>query len=274
MSVAQVTSISQKTSSTPGPVEHEQGEGGDARRRAKPQPRLTRRLASRPSRAPPRRRRRSRARRREARDDAALRSSSVSIWPTGIEIFARRRAGSATSKRERRHRPSAARARACRPIREHHRGRAGGDQQPERPAAEHRWRRSATAIITTPAAKRVGRSDWRPTGRLRRSLIGRRSAARARRNRPAPARSAVAVEIGPERVDEQQFGISRLPEQEVGQALLARGADQQVERRQIGGVERAPRSSPRRSSSGAQLARRGPAGQRCGRLRPARPRAP
>src|SRR3546814_6283460 len=40
-----------------------------------------------------------------------------------------------------------------------------------------------------------------------------------------------AVEIGPQRIDEQQFGISRLPQQEVRQPALARGADEQIERR-------------------------------------------
>src|SRR3546814_12370903 len=46
-----------------------------------------------------------------------------------------------------------------------------------------------------------------------------------------------AVEIGPQRIDEQQFGISRLPQQEVRQPALARGADEQIERRQAGGIE-------------------------------------
>ena len=86
------------------------------------------------------------------------------------------------------------------------------------------------------------RSDHRDAGDRLRIERARSSAAEAplarARNRRAPRANAGLVEIGPERVDEQQFGIGRLPEQEVGQALLARGADQQVERRQAGGVER------------------------------------
>src|SRR6185437_6679766 len=39
--------------------------------------------------------------------------------------------------------------------------------------------------------------------------------------------------------DEQQFGIGRLPEQEVGEAMFARGADEEVERWQAVRVERA-----------------------------------
>src|SRR3546814_19160482 len=45
-------------------------------------------------------------------------------------------------------------------------------------------------------------------------------ALRERRDRLTQPR---AVEIGPQRIDEQQFGISRLPQQEVRQPALARG---------------------------------------------------
>ena len=37
-----------------------------------------------------------------------------------------------------------------------------------------------------------------------------------------------APEIRPQRFDEQQFGIGRLPEQEIGQPVFAAGADHQV----------------------------------------------
>src|SRR5437868_11838315 len=37
------------------------------------------------------------------------------------------------------------------------------------------------------------------------------------------------VEIGPERVEEHQFGVGRLPEQEVREALLAGGPDEKVD---------------------------------------------
>src|SRR6478735_7497815 len=38
----------------------------------------------------------------------------------------------------------------------------------------------------------------------------------------------VLAEIGPQRVDEHQLGIGTLPEQEIADALLAAGADQEV----------------------------------------------
>src|SRR6185369_13117670 len=43
--------------------------------------------------------------------------------------------------------------------------------------------------------------------------------------------------IGPERVDENELGVGRLPDQEVAQALLTAGADQQVRVGQAGGRE-------------------------------------
>src|SRR5262245_21686623 len=39
---------------------------------------------------------------------------------------------------------------------------------------------------------------------------------------------ALLVEVRPQRLGEYQLGVGRLPQQEVGQALLAGGADQQV----------------------------------------------
>src|SRR3546814_9075252 len=44
-------------------------------------------------------------------------------------------------------------------------------------------------------------------------------------------------EIRPQNVGKIQLGIGRLPEQEIRQPHLARGADEQVERRHVGGVE-------------------------------------
>src|SRR3984957_7247566 len=46
-----------------------------------------------------------------------------------------------------------------------------------------------------------------------------------------------AVEIGPERVEKDKLGVGRLPEQEIGKALLARGAHPQVHFRNVGLVE-------------------------------------
>ena len=39
----------------------------------------------------------------------------------------------------------------------------------------------------------------------------------------------VGAEIGPQRIDEAQLGVGRLPQQEVGQPLLAAGADDKVD---------------------------------------------
>ena len=52
---------------------------------------------------------------------------------------------------------------------------------------------------------------------------------RSRRANSARAASKCGlVEVGPQHVQKHQFGISGLPEQEIGQALLAGGADDQV----------------------------------------------
>ena len=74
------------------------------------------------------------------------------------------------------------------------------------------------------AADRQDRSsaaEPSPAGRVQRKRFG----------------EGVLVEIGPQDVEEQQFGIGRLPQQEIAQADLARRADEQVERRQVGGLE-------------------------------------
>src|SRR5580765_5331305 len=42
------------------------------------------------------------------------------------------------------------------------------------------------------------------------------------------------VEVRPEHVGKDQFGVGELPEQEVAHAFLAAGADEQVQRRQLG----------------------------------------
>jgi hypothetical protein len=44
-------------------------------------------------------------------------------------------------------------------------------------------------------------------------------------------------EIRPQHIGEPHFGIGRLPQQEIRQPDFARGADQQIERRQAGGIE-------------------------------------
>ena len=48
---------------------------------------------------------------------------------------------------------------------------------------------------------------------------------------------ASAIEIGPERVGDKNFGVGDLPEEEIADAHLAAGSDQQVGIREVGGVE-------------------------------------
>ena len=127
-------------------------------------------------------------------------------------------------------------ARACPPIRSSCIAARSTARTPTMPAAEPGARLRESDHARRPRRSGRRRSEcWRV--RQRRgcgaSSAGRRSAARAGRNRPARAPSASPVEIGPEHVGEQQFGIGRLPEQEIGEALLAGGADDQVERRQV-----------------------------------------
>src|SRR3954468_138074 len=45
------------------------------------------------------------------------------------------------------------------------------------------------------------------------------------------------VEIGPQKIEEQKLSISRLPQQEIGEADLTRRPDQQIELGQIGGLQ-------------------------------------
>jgi hypothetical protein len=45
----------------------------------------------------------------------------------------------------------------------------------------------------------------------------------------------VAAEVGPHDVDEDELGVGQLPQHEVRDALLAAGADEQIEGRQLGG---------------------------------------
>jgi len=44
-------------------------------------------------------------------------------------------------------------------------------------------------------------------------------------------------EVGPQRIHKQHLGIGRLPQQEIRQADLPAGSDQQIERWEISGVE-------------------------------------
>src|SRR5512142_349047 len=50
-------------------------------------------------------------------------------------------------------------------------------------------------------------------------------------------REGLFVEVGPECVEKKKFGVSGLPEQKIGQAYLAGGADQEVELGKAGGLQ-------------------------------------
>ena len=97
------------------------------------------------------------------------------------------------------------------------------------------------------------------------SFIGRRTGAAAPANRRALRRKRVFVEIGPEGVDEQQFGIGRLPQQEIGQPHLARGADQQVELGQVAGHRARRRAGASSIASGSSSPAAACAARRAGR---------
>jgi len=49
----------------------------------------------------------------------------------------------------------------------------------------------------------------------------------------------LAGKVGPVDVDEAELGVRRLPQQEVGEPLLAGGADQEVGIREVAGVQEA-----------------------------------
>src|SRR6476469_7944155 len=70
----------------------------------------------------------------------------------------------------------------------------------------------AAVASKAPIRLRVARSDLGSA-----SAIAPLAPAKAR-NRILEARP---IEIGPERIDEQQLGIGRLPQQEIGESLLA-----------------------------------------------------
>ena len=75
--------------------------------------------------------------------------------------------------------------------------------------------------------------------------------------RPAP-RTARAAEVGPQRVGEVELGVGRLPQQEVRQPLLARGADEQVELAAARACDSAAAKRCSLMSCGAKLAAAAP----------------
>ena len=101
-----------------------------------------------------------------------------------------------------------------------------------------------------------------PAGTDRVSRHARRSAVRAAPYSLDGVREMAGAEVGPEHVLEDELGIGRLPQQEVGQALLAGGADDQVGVGHPGGAEARGEARPRPA----------PPGRGC--RRPPRPRPP
>src|SRR5690606_4428051 len=79
----------------------------------------------------------------------------------------------------------------------------------------------------------------RAGGRVDRDRVGRGSAVAAVPGGVdlAGVPEVPAVEVGPEGVQEDELGVGRLPEQEVGEPLLAGGADEQVDVGDVGGVQ-------------------------------------
>src|SRR5437868_10233652 len=90
------------------------------------------------------------------------------------------------------------------------------------------------------AGSRATATTMRDQNALRRRLLSLLSAAEA----AAAARIVLQggaelrlAEVGPQGVDEDELGVRQLPEQEVRDAKLARGADQQVRIRHVGLVQ-------------------------------------
>ena len=84
--------------------------------------------------------------------------------------------------------------------------------------------------------------DPRPEGAHR--PPNRRSRDGERRERVA---EVIGAEVGPERVGEDELGVGRLPEHEVRDPELARGADQEVDLGQLRRIEARRERLPRRS---------------------------
>ena len=121
------------------------------------------------------------------------------------------------------------RARSARPRRPGRRCDDERDRERRRPGS----RRGCAPRGPSPCLRR-GAPRLAPR---RRHLSGPRSGARGLRTRPAQRSNARAVEVGPQLVGEDQLGVGGLPQQVVGQPLLAAGADDQVGVVHLGRVE-------------------------------------
>ena len=70
--------------------------------------------------------------------------------------------------------------------------------------------------------------------RDQKALTARRTSARAPANCVERRAEVVGAEVGPERVGEDELRVRRLPEQEVRDPELARGADEKVDLGELG----------------------------------------
>src|SRR5206468_10865426 len=81
-----------------------------------------------------------------------------------------------------------------------------------------------------------------------------------------------STEVGPQRVDEAELGVSAFPEQEIGKPLLAAGADQEIDVRnwglspisRIGGLSRILQQTAKLLARGRALLAPGRCGTRDG----------
>ena len=142
--------------------------------------------------------------------------------------------------------------------------RPGGPPRGQRRPLRRRRRRSPPSATSAQSARRQQeqrREDQRdedqrgedPGEQHRRGSVRSRSARRRRQARAPPATCSLVrpkrrsrcryqrergvegggVEVRPQQVGEVQLGVRELPEQEVGDALLAAGADEQVRLRRV-----------------------------------------
>ena len=114
-----------------------------------------------------------------------------------------------------------------------------GPARSEAPGARGGSRNSAAssaAMRTAAVPMRAASWPFRrlpPASRLRAARWCGRSGARGCGRKRWRASSAARVEVGPQRVGEVELGVGELPQQEIADALLAAGADEEVRLRRV-----------------------------------------
>src|SRR5262245_33940654 len=117
-------------------------------------------------------------------------------------------------------------------------GRSTQSESPERaePGSRHGTRLHARVLLRQRVP--VNRLQAPQSGRTMGRLFSRDQLRRLGQTAEAPVAppelgnrcaQAVGVEVGPQRVDEAELGVGRLPEKKVRKTLLAAGADQEVD---------------------------------------------